>query len=90
MFSAILRAIQNAVDWLFSFILDGVGALIAGIGDLIPGLEGINFAPISGALSTANQYVPLDLLFVYLGAFMVYVLAFGTTKIIVKLIPFIG
>lgn len=90
MFRAILRAIQNAVAWLFEFILEGVGDLVSGIGSLVPGLDAIDFGPISSGLAAANQYVPLDLLFLYLGLYAAFVFGFATVKIIIKLIPFLG
>ena len=88
MFGAILRAIQNAIDWLFGFLMQGVDALLQTIGDIIPGLNAIDFGPITAALSTANQFVPLDLMFVYLGFFGAYVVVYAITKITIKLIPF--
>jgi hypothetical protein len=88
MFGAILAAIQDAIAWVFDFLLQGVGNAVAGIGALIPGLDPIDFGPIAAALSTANQYVPLDLLFIYLAAYAGFVLYYAITKISIKLIPF--
>jgi hypothetical protein len=88
MFGIILKAIQNAIAWLFDLLLDGVVAAVQAIGGLVPGLEPIDLSPIAAALSTANQFVPLDLLFVYLSAYLGFVLFFAVTKISIKLIPF--
>ncbi len=88
MFGAIIRAIKDAFNWIVEQLLAGVDALVQTIFDAVPGLEPIALAPFAQGIDVANQFVPLDLLFVYLTAYLLFVLGFALTKIGVKLIPF--
>lgn len=82
-----LKPIKDALAWFVNLLSD----MALGLVELVwPGFDPIALGPIADAVAAANQYIPLDLLFLLTIAYFAQVLAFALTKITVKLVPFIG
>ncbi len=84
-FIDILGPMKDLIKWTIE-LLHGMATDI--LEYIFPGFDPVALGSIADGLGLANQYVPLDLLFLYLTTYFGFVLGYATMKISIKLIPF--
>lgn len=89
--SEIFNALKAFGNWFVELLLSFGQGVIALVIDLLPtdanGTVSSGWSVIESGLLVANAWVPLDLAISLASVYVVFVMAFLSTKVLVKMIP---